>query len=309
MKRNFTLLASILPLLLLMATREKLNAQTPTDGLMMEKGQICAAVIYTHDTWDEYWEGTLKRDNGNIGTLTRQTIMPMFTLGIFDRLNVIAALPWVRTEASAGQVSGTQGLQDWGIWLKGTAISSEIGPGKLTLHAVAGLGGPASNYLPDYGPYSLGFGCLDGTLRGILQYQHKSGVYLRGQGGYHLRGNSKAERDYYYTTQGYYTDEINMPDAVTYGATLGVWLMDYRLRIEAGYDGLKTLGGHDIRRQDAGFPSNKMIFTRVGGLIQYYIVPGKGLGLLASGGYILTGRNVGQSLMISGGLTYQFGVW
>jgi hypothetical protein len=100
-----------------------------------------------------------------------------------------------------------------------------------------------------------------------------------------------------------------MPNAVTYGAVLGSWLLKNSLKIEATFDGLKTLGGFDIRRQDGGFPSNKMIFTRVGGGVQYYFPFVKGLGVLASGGYVLTGRNVGQSTIITGGVTYQFGIW
>ncbi|NUN99120.1 MAG: transporter [Saprospiraceae bacterium] len=285
------------------------KAQTPTDALMMETGQICLAAIYTHDTWDEYWEGTLKRNNGNIGTLTRQTVMPMVALGVIDRVNVIAALPWVKTQASGGQMTGVQGLQDWGFWIKGTAVDQEIGSGKLTLHAVAGVSGPASNYLPDYAPFNLGFGCLEGSLRGVLQYQTGSGIFVRGQGAFHLRGNSTIERDYYYTTQGFYTDEVDMPDAISYGAVAGIWLLNNSLKVEAMFDGLKSLGGFDIRRQDAGFPSNKMIFTRVGGGLQYYFPFVKGLGVVASGGYVLTGRNVGQSLALSGGITYQFGIW
>jgi hypothetical protein len=303
------LLTSILPIAFGIMLWQPAKAQTPTDALMMEKGQICFAAIYTHDTWDEYWEGTLKRTNGNIGTLTRQTVMPMVALGIVDRLNVIAALPWTKTEASGGQVRGAQGLQDWGLWVKGTPIDQEIGGGKLTLHAVAGVSGPASNYLPDFAPFSLGLGCVDASLRGILQYQTSSGIYVRGQGAFHLRGNCTIERDYYYTTQGFYTDEVDMPDAITYGAVAGIWLFNNSLKIEASYDGLKSLGGFDIRRQDAGFPSNKMIFTRVGGGLQYYLPFVKGLGVVASGGYILTGRNVGQSLMLNGGITYQFGIW
>ncbi len=302
-------IALLLPALLIGAASQKLLAQTPSDALMMEKGQICIAALYTHDTWDHYWEGKLKRDNGNIGILTRQTVMPMFALGITNRLNIIAALPWVKTSASEGQVRGASGLQDWGLWIKGTALEQELGTGKLTLHATAGVSGPAANYLPDFAPFSLGLGCVDASLRGILQYNTSSGLYLRGQGAFHLRGNCTIERDYYYTTQGYYTDEVDMPDAITYGAVAGIWLFNNTLKIEATFDGLKTLGGFDIRRQDAGFPSNKMIFTRAGGGIQYYFPTIKGLGVLATGGYVLSGRNIGQSLALTGGITYQFGIW
>ena len=290
-------------------TLSNLAAQTPTDALMMDKGQICFAATYTHDTWDHYWEGTLKRVNGNIGTLTRQTVMPMFALGIVNRVNVLVALPWVKTEASGGQVRGASGLQDWGLWVKAKALDFQAGPGKLSVHAVAGITGPASNYLPDFAPFSLGLGCVDGSLRGILQYKLDKGPYARVHAGYHLRGHCTIERDYYYTTHGVYTNKVDMPNAVTYEAALGTWLFKDHLRIEAFYNAMNSLGGYDIRRQDAGFPSNEMDMTRVGGFIQYYLPFVKGLGVLASGNYVLTGRNVGQSTAITGGITYQFGIW
>ncbi|MBK7872013.1 MAG: transporter [Saprospiraceae bacterium] len=295
--------------IIISGTLQPLEAQTPTDAEMMGKGQICIAALYMHDTWNEYWEGTLKRDNQNVGTLTRQTVMPMFSLGLIKGLNVIVALPWVKTEASGGQVAGADGIQDFGIWIKATALDKTIGAGRLTLHGVAGFSTPASNYLSDYAPFSLGFGCTEGSLRSILQYQIGTGPYLRAQAGYHLRGHSTIERDYYYTTQGYYTDKVNMPNAITYGAVLGTKLFNKNLKIEVAYDGLNSLGGHDIRRQEVGFPSNKMIFTRIGAGLQYFFPNIKGLGILANGNYILTGRNVGQSTALTGGITYQFGIW
>ena len=294
---------------LLVLASPKLAAQTPTDAIMMDKGQLCLAAIYGHDTWDEYWEGTLKRSNGNIGTFTRQSVSGMFSLGITDRINVLGALPWMKTSASAGQQKGVQGLQDWGIWVKARAIEFQLGPGSLGFYPVLGLTGPASNYLADYMPFSLGLGSVEGSLRGILIYELDKGVYLRGHYAYHLRSNTTIERDYYYTTHGVYSNEVDMPNAATYGATLGALVINNSLKIEATYDGLKTLGGFDIRRNDAGFPSNKMIFTRIGGSLQYYFPFAKGLSVLASGGYVLSGRNVGQSKLVSGGVVYQFGLW
>ncbi|TAE52446.1 MAG: transporter [Bacteroidetes bacterium] len=284
-------------------------AQTPTDALMMDAGQICIAATYTHDTWDEYWEGELKRVNGNIGVLKRETLMPMFALGITDQINVIAALPLMRTEASGGQMAGVSGVQDFGLWIKARAFRQNAGPGAVSGHAVLGLTLPASNYLSDYMPLSLGLGCPDASVRGILEYRMDKGPLLRVQAGYQYRGVTTIERTYYYTTQGFYTNQVDVPNALSYSAVLGSWLFHNTLRIEASYDGLKTLGGFDIRRQDMGFPSNRMIFTRVGGSAQYYLPFLKGVGLLASGGYVLKGRNVGQSAQIGGGFTWQFGLW
>src|SRR6187431_427051 len=136
-----------------------LKAQTPTDAIMMEKSQLCLAALYTNDTWDEYWEGTLKRDNGNVGTLTRQSYMPMLAYGISDRFNILAAVPWMSTEASGGQIKGVSGFQDLSLWLKFTALKSTIGPGDLSIHAVVGGSIPVSDYNDDYGPFSLGLGC------------------------------------------------------------------------------------------------------------------------------------------------------
>lgn len=304
MKNNYRF---SLPILFLLITHH-LCAQTPTDAVMMGRGQVCVAAIYSHESWDEYWEGTLLRTNGNIGKFTRHTIMPMAAIGLFDRLNLIVATPWVKTESSDGYIKGVSGFQDWGIWLKGNAFDVDAGPGNFTFLATAGLTGPFSNYLSDYAPYSLGLNCLDLSVRGIARYKLNSGPYLRGTFAYQLRGNSTVERDYYYTTHGVYSDEVDMPNAINYGASLGSYFFGEALRIEATFEGFNTLGGFDIRRQDAGFPSNNMEFTRVGGLAQFH-AGATGLGLIASYSQVLTGRNVGKSTMLSGGITYVFGLW
>jgi hypothetical protein len=295
--------------LLLLTCIASLKAQTPTDATLMTKGQICLAAIYSHDSWDQYWEGTLLRSNGNIGTLTRQSINPMAILGITNSISVMAAVPWVKTEASGGYIKGTSGFQDWGVWVKAKALDLKAGPGNFTTHVTIGAMGPLSNYLADYGPYSLGLGCTDLSLTGILQYKLNMGLYLRGQTGYHIRGNSSIERNYYYTTHSVYSDKVEMPDAITWGATLGTWLFDDALKIEVEYSGLNTQGGYDIRRQDSGFPSVNMQNTSIGGEIQYYLPGITGFSVIASAKQVQTGRNVGKSTIYSGGLTYFFPVW
>jgi hypothetical protein len=282
------------------------RAQTPSDAIMMEKGQICWAALYTNESWDEYWEGTLKRDNGNIGKLTRTTLMPMFALGLSDKLNLIAMLPWVHTESSQGQLKGVSGFQDLGLFLKANVLDVAAGPGHLTAFPSVGFTVPTSNYLEDYAPYSLGLGCPDLSLRGIAQYKFDMGVYFRATGAYQVRGNAKIERDYYYTTHGVYSDKVDMPNAFNYGLTLGAWLLGNTLKIEGNFDGLTTYGGFDIRRQDAGFPSNKMEFTRIGAGLQYFLPFATGLAVVGGYNHILTGRNVGQSTAFTAGFTYQY---
>lgn len=295
--------------LFLATSVQTVSAQTPTDGIMMRKGEICFAGIYGEESWDEYWEGTLKRTNGNIGTFTRKSITGMFALGITDKINLIGILPWVSTSASQGQMRGVSGLSDVSLFIKAQAFHITVGSGKLAFNPTIGISAPISNYLEDYAPFSIGMGCLDVTLRGNLQYKLNNGLYVRGTGAYQVRGNSTIERDYYYTTHGVYSDEVNVPNAFTYTATIGAWLLNNSLNVDVTYDGLNTFGGFDIRRQDAGFPGNKMIFTRWGGNLHYYTPFLPGFGIVAGAGKVLTGRNVGQATNFNVGLTYQFYVF
>jgi len=284
-------------------------AQTPTDGIMMQKGEICFGAVYNHESWDEYWEGTLLRDNGNIGTFTRQTVLPMFALGLTDKLNLIAQTPWVSSDASQGQLKGVSGFSDFGVFLKAQALHTKIGPGMLALNPVVGFSFPMSNYLEDYAPFSLGLGCPSLTLRGILQYKLDMGIYFRGSAAYDLRGTAEIEREFYYTTHGNYSEKVDVPNAFNYTATLGAWLLNNSLNVDVTLDGQTTDGGFDIRRQDVGFPSNKMNFTRIGAFAHYYFNFLPGLGVLGGVNQIQDGRNVGKGMAYYLGLTYQFQIF
>jgi hypothetical protein len=68
-------------------------AQTMDDGLLMPKHVLSAGVVYAHDAWDQYWEATLKRTNGNIGTLTTQSVTGVAGFGLTDRISVMAMVP------------------------------------------------------------------------------------------------------------------------------------------------------------------------------------------------------------------------
>ena len=117
--------------------------------------QLCTGFVYTHDSWDRYWEGPLERGNGNIGTITTQSVTWMGTYGVTDRLNVIAMVPWVATRASAGALHGMDGLQDLTVAAKWNALDTELSPGTLQAFLVAS-GPPLSDYTPDFLPLSIG---------------------------------------------------------------------------------------------------------------------------------------------------------
>jgi hypothetical protein len=88
------------------------KSQMMNDGIFMAKGSLCGGLTYMNDSWSKYWEGTLYRENKNIGTVTTQAVILMGNYGISDRLNLMMMLPYISTKPSAGVLQGMSGLQD-----------------------------------------------------------------------------------------------------------------------------------------------------------------------------------------------------
>ncbi len=282
------------------------NAQTPLDGLMMPKGEICVAVVYEDANWDKYWEGTYLRTNQNVGTFNRKMVMPMIVGGITDKINVIVSLPYVKTSASGGQMAGADGLQDFGISLKAQLVDHTAGKGKLKVFSNLSFSTPASNYLADYLPFSLGFGTNELGLRAIGLYELDKGPYFRISGAYLHRGATQAERDFYYEDDAFYTSTMDVPDALHAQASLGSWFFQKKLRVEASLTSFRCASGGDIRAYNSPQPTNKVDFDRLEGFAQYYFNNVKGLGVLAYYNHMFSGRNMGQFSGYGLGLTYQF---
>src|SRR5690349_6903229 len=108
----FAPMKTLFTVLLLGAVCAPLRAQTIDDGIMMTARSIQTGVVYTRDTWDEYWEGTLKRTNGNIGAITTQSDAWTAVYGVTNRVMVLANVPFVWTRPSQGVLQGQHGMQD-----------------------------------------------------------------------------------------------------------------------------------------------------------------------------------------------------
>lgn len=284
-------------------------AQTPSDAIMMNQRESCFGLIYENSWFDEYWEGTYLRTNGTIATVKRNTITPMIAIGAFDRLNLIVAAPYVQTESTepnGGKFAGAKGFQDLSLALKGEVLKKQAGNGELALLTTAGFSTPMTNYLSDYRPYSIGFGANELSLRGILQYKLNNGFYARAAVAYLWRGQTKAERDYYYNNGSFYSAWMDVPSCWNYHAVAGIWMLGNVLKLEANYMGLASTSGDDIRPYNAAQPTNKVSFGQAGVLAQCYLNKPKGLGGLAYYSQALYGRNTGKSSQFGVGLTYQF---
>lgn len=276
-------------------------AQTDIDGIMMKKNNLCIGPMFGYSSWKHYWEGTLKRENLNLGTVSSHMYSVMVNYGISDKLNVLFNVPYITTKASAGTLHGQKGIQDASFWVKYMPFDKTIGKGDLSLYALAGASVPLSNYVADFLPLSIGLHSKTFSLRAMGDYQVGK-FFVTASGTYIFRSNVKIDRDAYYTTEMHYTNEVYMPNVLTFNLRTG-----YRhnnVVAEAFLDNQTTLGGFDITRNNMPFPSNKMNATRVGTWLKYELMVPQGLSIIATGNYVIAGRNVGQATSISGGLFY-----
>jgi len=300
MKRIFTVL-----LLLSCIGCLHLRAQTINDGLMMRKKTLCTGFLFTHDQWKNYWEGTLKRDNLNIGKITTQSLAWMGTYGVTDKINVIAMLPYVKTKASMGTLHGMEGVQDLTVALKYNFFAPTMQNATLRFFAVGAFSTPLSNYTPDFLPLSLGLAStnLSGRLTGYFSLPQ--GWFVSASGAYTWRSNVTLDRTTYYTDGQYYnTDEVKMPNVFDWTVSAGY--RAHGLQAELNFTRQNTLGGGDIRRQDMPFASNRMNYSKGGALVMYYLPQPRGLAVRGAVMYTFDGRNVGQSTTLMGGLLYTF---
>ena len=288
---------------LLLAFAQAARAQTDADALMIPKNLFCAGVIYTNSNWKDYWEGTFKRTNANIGTLSNNSYMIMGNYGITNKLDVLFSVPYVTTNASAGTLKGQSGVQDLTLTLKWLAFQTEIGKGIFSAHAILSGSIPLTNYEPNFLPVSIGLHSETASLRGLVNYQ-TGRFFVAAAGQYTQRSDITIDQNSYYTTQLIYSNRVDMPNV-------------NNLLVSAGYRSLKfnaeaivqqntTLGGFDIRKNDMPFPSNTMNWTTAGVLFKYSFDSVSGLELTAGGNYVLKGKNVGQATTVFGGVLYIF---
>ncbi len=277
------------------------QAQTDIDGLMMQKNFFCVGPTVSKSSWKNYWEGTFKRDNANLGTVSTTAAMIMGNFGVTDKLNVLFGLPYIKTKASAGQLAGQKGLQDLSLFVKWVAAEKIIGKGNLKTILIGGYSTPVSNYTPDILPLSIGLQSKTAMIRLMADYEIGD-WFATASGTYNFRNNVTLDRNSYYTTEMHYANEVKMPDATYFNLRAGyrssTWI------IEAIADKWTTIDGFDITKNNMPFLSNKMNATKLGIHIKYDTDFVNGLSFVADASTTIAGRNVGQSTSFGGGIFY-----
>lgn len=286
-----------------------LVAQTPSDAIMMDAKVACILFEYNYGQFDQYWEGPSIRENQTIATVKRNTILPMIAIGVIPNLNLYVGLPYIKTESSdpnGGKFAGASGLQDLTVAVKYKAFEKKTARGELRVLGTVSFSTPASNYLPDYMPYSLGAGAPELAYRAIGQYTFNSGFYVRGAGTYLWKGYAKAEREYYYNNGSFYTSWMDVPNAITAEGIFGKKFLDGSLQVELNYLKTQSLSGDDIRAYNSPQPTNKVNMDRVGISAHYYFPKIEGLGIGLYHHSVINGRNAPKISTSGIGLTYFF---
>lgn len=277
------------------------SAQTDIDGLLMPKNYFCVGATAGYSGWKNYWEGTYKRNNDNLGTVSTKAAMLMGNFGVSDKLNILFGLPYIKTRASAGSLKGQEGLQDVSLFVKWVAKEKAIGKGILKGIVTGGYAAPVSDYSADLLPLSIGLRSKTAMLRLMADYE-LGNWFATASGTYNFRSNVHLDKDTYYTTELHYTNEVKMPDATYFNIRAGyrssTWI------IEAIADKWTTLGGFDISKNNMPFVSNRMNATKLGIHIKYDTDFVNGLSFVADLNTTVAGRNVGQSHGYSGGIFY-----
>ncbi|MDE3234607.1 MAG: hypothetical protein KGO81_01540 [Bacteroidota bacterium] len=277
-------------------------SQTTDDAIMMGKNNLCSGLMYSHSSWDHYWEGTFKRDNQNLGTVSTQMLAVMGNYGVSSKLNILFGLPYVQTQASAGTLHGMKGVQDLSLWVKWMPVEKDLGKGTFSLYLLGGASAPTHNYVVDYLPLSIGLKSKTLSAKLMLDYQLNN-FFVTGSETYTYRSNITIDRSSYYdNTDLILSNEVQMPDVNTIQLRTGY--RSDRLIAEALITDMKTLGGFDIRKNDMPFPSNQMNITTIGTNFKYEIQKVLGLSLTGGANYVIAGRNVGQATGFNIGVFY-----
>ncbi len=291
----------LLMLMIAMCYGYTAHAQTDMDAIMMEKKQLCIGPMYSESSWKNYWEGTLKRNNENLGTVSTKMYSVMGAYGVTGKLNLLFGVPYVKTKASAGTLHGMEGIQDLSLFIKWMPIEKGLGPGTFSLYTIGGISFPLTNYVADFLPLSIGLRSKTASGRLMADYQIGS-IFTTASYTYVFRDNIKIDRTSYYTTEGHITNEVEMPNASNLNLRAGY--RSSKLIAEAVFNKWTTLGGFDITRNNMPFPSNRMNLTTIGFNGKYVVSKDHTLALVGGANTAIAGRNMGQATSFNIGIFY-----
>lgn len=276
------------------------NAQGMFDGFTPKKGDLSITASYAKSDFDQFYLGKEKQDAVPAHDEINQNIFSLFAkYGITDRLSAVVSLPYISAKNTSGvpdPVNGEtsiSGLQDITIGLKLNAYTFNFKKADLSILTAGAIVIP-TDYEP-VGILSLGSGAFGVDLRFGLHLKTDIGFFSTLYAGYNLRGDADNNL---FPNRG----DFNVPNSFVTTGKIGY--AGKHIYVEAWADYSNSEEGVDIGAPGftRNFPETNVDFARVGLTLYKEIIPN--LGLSAGIGKVIDGRNVGNSIIYSGGITY-----
>lgn len=279
------------------------HAQGVVDGFFHPKGKLTLTGGITNGTFKDFYVGETKVDKVPVhGKITQRIYNVYGKYGITDNLNLIVNAPYIVANGAGGPdpINGelkVSGLQDINIFAHYRPFSMAVGTAQFDGLASVGVSVPGS-YEPN-GILSLGSGAFATDAKIGGHFQLKSGFFATAIAGYSLRG--KADDTFGTSENG----EFDVPNAVNAMAKLGYaggfFYLDAWVDYQSSTDGVDIMGPGFT----GNFPETKVDYTRFG--LTAYMPLNAWSGVSFGYGTVLSGRNIGDTDYITGGLTVAFG--
>lgn len=283
--------------LLLLLAPFLMQAQSPVSAFMSGKGKGAVALSYNSESYDNVF--LVPTDSKGVpvfNDVTLNSISLYATYGITDRLEVVASLPYITATGNASQAvlnelgyeNERSGIQDLSLFVKYNPFTAELGDNTLSFQVAAGLRTPLGSYAVDEGLQSIiAIGNRATSLNGLAIAQFKTGfgLFASTQAGCSLRNGE-------------------VPNALLGEIKLGY--AGARFYVDAWYAGQVSDGGVNILGEGftGFFPATDVSFNRAG--INVFVPIAGGFGISGGVSKYLSGRNIGESTGVSGGLIYSF---
>lgn len=268
-------------------------SQPLVDGFMKGKGNGSVVVSYSWERYDEFYFADTKMDAPPPygGQITTQSISLYGIVGLTDDIDIVLNIPYI-TAQGEGQAPPDQevsNLQDASLFIKWRPLLIETGGGNLSFLAALGAATPLSDYAAD-AVLSVGNHAtrVDGRL--ITHFQANSGVFGALQAGYSLRSD-------------------DVPNATLLSAKLGYaaekFYVDLWSETQISDADAPDIGQAPFFSETSTpFSLTRVNYTQIG--VSVFVPIVSSLGVSASFGQYVSGRNVGLSTRLSGGLIYSF---
>ncbi|GAB3986073.1 hypothetical protein GCM10028807_02700 [Spirosoma daeguense] len=281
------------------------QAQGYMDGFMRGARNASLGISASQETYDTYFINKTETRNPNLGTVTTQALTVMGTYGLGYDLDLIVTAPYVRSEASAGYWAKQEGFQDVTAALRWEAYDYKFGKTRLSWLFGLGYSIPMQNYVND-AMVAIGKGSRNLDGRTILHFKAPN-FFITGQYGYIRRGQVSLDRPVNFYDPGqllpYGGSKVNVPDVTELIVQAGIVTKIFNINVW-GHRQTPYNKGTDIG-PSIPFPTNAVGFTRVGATAYLRLL--KQLGVTATYGTTIDGRNIGKSTQLNAGLV--IGYW